>query len=362
VAQLCFEARTDLPPCDALDARCQGPSPVSIALEDLDGDSNLDLIVGDQWDGMIATHLGAGDGSFGAPTLYPIDWDAQEIVVTHLDDDGFIDMVAVSWNSGVKLYRGVAGGSFMPQERIQGPSTPVALVVSDVDADGILDLVVGGENNRIMVLLGTGGANYAAPLTLISTENYYALAVGDLNGDGRADIVTSNGFDAITVLLHSPTDTSWTPTVIPAAAGATGVIMGDWDADGITDLAIANADAAQIELWTGDGTGTGFAKQGIAVSPEPVWLTPADLNLDGKTDLVVTHVDGGQISTLLAKDDSFGAPIHHTLSSGGGSSIHRLAKSAVGDVNGDGVPDIATANPDGNDVSILLSAPATTCP
>jgi hypothetical protein len=363
VAELCFAPRVEMAPCTTGQPRCQGPSPVSIALVDLDGDSKLDLIVGDDYDGMIAVHPGAGDGSFGPSTIYPINWDAQEIVIENIDEDGVLDMVAVSWNGGAELYRGVAGGTFLPSTRIAGASTPVALAVADVDADGIVDLVTGGENNKIQVLLGTGGGNFAAPLTLISTENYYALAVGDLNGDGRLDIVTSNAFDAVTVLIHSPLDTTWTPTVLPAASGANGVVMGDWDGDGKTDLAIADTFAAQVELWMGDGSGTVFTKQPIPVTPAPIWLTLDDLNLDGKPDLVVTHEDGGQISTLLATASGFALPIHHALNtSANGTSTHSLAKSAVGDLNGDGIPDIATANPAGEDVSLLLSAPASACP
>jgi hypothetical protein len=362
LAQLCFAPRVDIVPCD-VDARCVGPLPISVALADLDGDSELDLVVGDDVAGVIAVRFGVGDGSFSKSANYAVDWDAQEIRIADLDGDSVLDMVAVSWNSAAKFYRGTGDGTFEAQVRIQGPSTPVALEVVDVDSDGILDLVTGGENSRIQVMLGTGAANFAAPMTLISAENYYALDVGDLNGDGRVDIVTTDATNTLTVMMHAPVGTAWAATDIPVGDGANGVVIGDWNNDGKMDLATAATNAGQVELLLGDGSGTTFTKQAVDVTPAPIWIVAEDLNLDGQVDLVVTHRDGGQVSTLLAADGGFEAATHYDLNaSAGGSSTHSLAKSAVGDLNGDGVPDIVTANPAGKDVSVLLSAPAATCP
>jgi hypothetical protein len=75
----------------------------------------------------------------------------------------------------------------------------------------------------------------------------------------------------------------------------------------------------------------------------------ADLNLDGRPDVVQTSVPGGDIAVLLGNGDgSLRAPVRYATDLGARSA-------AVGDLNGDGKPDVVVINQDGNDVNILLN-------
>jgi len=360
---LCFAPRLDLVPCAG--ARCSNPSPVAVALGDLNGDGSIDLVMGDDSDGEIAVLLGVGDGSFGTPTDYPMDWDAQEVAIADLDEDRLPDVVAISWNStGVWFFRGRGDGTLASPTRILGPSTPVAFDIADLNGDGHLDLVTGGEDNAVRVIMGAGGGSFGAATTLVNLVNYYAVDVVDLNGDGRPDILATDGVTTLVVLLHDAAATSWTATEVTVADGATGIATGDWNGDGHMDVAIASRYARVVQLLLGDGSGTEFALQSIAVTPEPIWLTPGDVDSDGHVDLVVSHADGGKLSILRAVPAMlFEIALELPLdTSAGGGSIHSLAKAAVGDVNADGLLDIVAANPAGEDLAIFLGRRPQTCP
>ena len=128
------------------------------------------------------------------------------------------------------------------------------------------------------------------------------------------------------------------------------VAIGDLNGDGKPDLAVANAGypSYNVSVLLGNGDGTLGPKTDYGTFAGPYSLAIGDLNGDGRPDLVVGEFYNFGVSVLLGNGDgSFGVTTaFHT-----GSGVQSVA---IGDLNGDGKPDLATANDYDNAVSVLL--------
>ena len=206
------------------------------------------------------------------------------------------------------------------------------------------------------------------------------MVVADANGDGLPDLIVANfGSDTVSVLLNTTSHVESSPAGVPApvfpqaATPATGtnpvsVVAADLNGDGRPDLIVANSldDTVSVLLNTtapGATTASFAAQQTFATGSDPVSVTAADLNGDGRPDLIVANFGSNTVSVLLnttapgATTPSFAA--QQTFATGSAPSSVMAA-----DVNGDGRPDLIVANAHSDTVSVLLNttAPGATTP
>ncbi|MGE7417525.1 FG-GAP-like repeat-containing protein [Methylobacterium tarhaniae] len=136
-------------------------------------------------------------------------------------------------------------------------------------------------------------------------------------------------------------------TTLGTSSGSQSVSLADVNGDGKLDLVTANSDPSTASVLLGNGDGTFKAKTDFGTGSSPYSVALADLNGDGKLDLVTTNNDSGSASVLLGNGDgTFQAKADFGT---GGSPI----AVTLADVDGDGKRDIVTANY-GNSVSVLL--------
>jgi hypothetical protein len=351
---LCFAPRRDIVPCSR--PECTAPDAVDIA--DMNGDGVADVVIGDGRGPVVAVHLGRGDGTFEPPADYEMQWGVEQLRIADLDEDRAPDVVACSWNSRVRFFRNQGDGTLAAPAPIAGPSTPMDFDLADLDADGDFDMASAGEDNMIKILFGNGDGTFGPHTTIIDVENYYAVKLVDVNGDGRLDILATDWFETLNVLVQGATPTTFAHTEIPVAAGPpVGIAAGDFDFDGDVDVALA-IESGFVTVLLGDGSGTSYTPVDLAVPPSPVALTQRDLNGDGRDDLVVGHYQGGALTVLLASADGlFGSPLALPLDAGSGASTWGIARTAIGDVNDDGAPDIVATNPAAGHFSVFVSTP-----
>ena len=172
-------------------------------------------------------------------------------------------------------------------------------------------------------------------------------ALGDFNGDGKADLVTVNSDGTASVLLGNG-DGSFRPAVTYAVGGngPSSVVVADFNGDGKPDFAVTNFGSVVILLGNGDGTFQ--AAVDYPAGELPFRVVAGDLNLDGTVDLAVLNLNISNgavtVAVLLGNGNgTFQAPIAYATPGtfNAGSGLAGLL--ATGDVNGDGVPDLALA-------------------
>jgi uncharacterized protein (DUF2141 family) len=377
----------------------------SVALGDVNGDGKLDIVVANSCvancgtaDGVsgFGVLLGNGDGTFQPAQVHSlVAGTATSVALADLNGDGKLDVLisitpvvgcfSEGGGGSVGVFMGNGDGTFQPQQTYKSgglcaSNLAVAdLAVVDVNGDGKPDLLVANGcgsdqsfcgfsiHGVIGVLLGNGDGSFKSAQTYDSGGVApRGITAADVNGDGKLDLLVANGGseqsgggNGNTVILFGNGDgTFQTPKLIesfsPAAAGLASLTVADLNGDGKLDMVettcfsstcAGGTGAVEVQLGNGDGT---FQAPQIYNSGGflPVMVALADVNLDGKLDAVVvdtgecTSCPNGGVSVLLGNGDgTFSVPARH-FSSGGAESL----SAALGDANGDGRLDIAVAN------------------
>ncbi len=234
-------------------------------------------------------------------------------------------------------------------------TNPFSVAAGDFNGDGIQDLAVANENsNTVTVLLGNGSGGFAAGTPFAAGTQPIGVAVGDFNGDGVADLaVTNHNGSTVTVLLGNGQGVFAPAANSPFTVGTSPfkLAVGDFNGDGIQDLAVANQGSNTVTVLLGDGSG-GFAEapnSPFTVGTSPISVAVGDFNGDGIQDLATSNDVDSPVTVLLGNGSG-----GFTAAGGSPFAVGTNPSSvAVGDFNGDGIPDLATAN-FSNTVTVLL--------
>jgi hypothetical protein len=200
---------------------------------------------------------------------------------------------------------------------------------------------------------------YSAAPSFIVGKRARAVAVGDFNGDGLPDIAVAGvGSNNINILLSCTSGTNCVNGFLPAVNYAVGtaisIVAADVNGDGKLDLLVASAGGNSVSLFTGHGDGTfstsrcsaggGLCFTGLG----PVAIAVG--NFTGKpkeVDMAVVNSAGNTVSVFLGNGVNFNPPKTYSVG-------HGPTSVAVADLNGDGFQDLVVTNGADNTVSILL--------
>jgi len=380
-----------------------GDLPYSVAVADLNGDGKPDLLVAnvtDSGNGAVGVLLGNGDGTFQAPVVYSSGGiESFSLAVADLNGDEKLDVVVTNVCADATCDRGSIGvllgngdGTFQPATTYDaGGREAVSVAVSDVNGDGNPDLIVarcgtsscsdsGSRNGKVGVLLGNGDGSFRAAVSYDSGGTIaVSVAIADLNGDGKPDIVAANcaplGADAcngdrgVVGVLLGKGDGTFAQVVSydSGGYGATSVAISDMNGDGKQDVVVANCgmlepcgDIGGIGVLLGLGDGTFETPVSYrSGGNDPISVTVADVNRDGKPDVLVANftVNGSQdaaaMGVLLGTGDGTFQPA--VTYNPGGQDARAIAAA---DVNGDGSPDVLVGQVSGyltGSVGVLMN-------
>ncbi len=305
---------------------------------------------------------------------YPYD-----VSMADIDGDGKLDMIVVlRGSSRISIFRNIsntgslAAASFADKADFFVGTVPYAVAVADLDGDGKQDIAVANaSSNNVSILRNissTGSISLEAAVNFSVGNGPQSIAIGDIDGDGKPEIVTAN-HSARNIAILRNVATSGTinsssflarvNTTLGSNSRPTSVTLADIDIDGKLDIVVANSIESRVAVFrnlasVGTIDGTSLAsKVDLATGQSPAFVAAADIDGDGKLDIITANGGGNSIS------------VHRNVSSSGSiaaSSFSTHVEIAAGtspkalalvDMDGDGKVDVALVNKTANTVSIF---------
>ncbi|GAB3990636.1 fibronectin type III domain-containing protein [Spirosoma daeguense] len=307
-------------------AAAVGNGSATVLLGDLDGDGDLDLVTLNLFDNTVSVRLNNGSGSFTSPATNPdpaigsAGSNASSVALGDIDGDGDLDLVTASLKFDPNSFNGSTvsvrlnngAGNFTPpatNAEISLSSYPLGVALGDMNGDGYLDLVVTNmvsTGSRVSVRLNNGSGSFTAPATNPDSEVGMLpqnLVLGDIDGDSDLDVIVANYNSAtVSVRLNNGSGGLTPPTNNPDFTTGTspGVMaLGDVDADGDLDLVVANGyDTVSMRLNNGLGNFTPpVSNAELALGSNPLSVAFGDV--DGDNDLDLLAVDNNYSNSTV---------------------------------------------------------------
>ncbi len=347
-----------------------GKSPNSVETADFNHDGSPDLAIANDEDSSVIILLNNGKGQFSPAPGSPFSTNRHpnDLAIADFNGDGNPDIaIANTEIAELTLLLGNGKGQFT-----QAPHSPYVvyarphthgIAVADFNGDGRLDMATDdwGEN-KISIIFGDTNLSFDRQTFYpVGKRPYQRLRTADVNQDGKPDLVTTNleGNNSTVLLGQGNGKFLEAPgSPFPCGDAPFAVAIGDLNGDGHADLAITDAPTITSEskghdglfILLGDGAGHFDPLQGspFATGKSPSRLAIGDLNGDGINDIAVTNYNEKTLTIFLMNKTG----VASTMTIQAGNHPDGIC---ISDLNKDGKNDIAVTNQTDGTVLILLN-------
>jgi hypothetical protein len=222
----------------------------------------------------------------------------NSVTFADFNQDGHIDLAATGASGSVSIFVGDGKGGFTESVVLTIGGTPGKVRATDVNNDGRTDLLVASltgsssKQRTLHTFLGKAGGTFDSAITTeMGSGASRADFLADFDGDGKLDYVAADRDTANVTLWLGKGDGRFSRQTMVSHPGPVRVAVADMNGDGIPDLAVGSTVAAgqPLSIFLGNGDGTFRSRSTFAPSGGRVggWTEVADLNNDGRADLVI---------------------------------------------------------------------------
>jgi len=278
----------------------------------------------------------------------------QGVTVVDVNGDGRLDLVSANAGGSTLTIRTNNGaGVFVLASSPSVGSSPSEVTAADVNGDGRADLIsanYGSASLSVLTNNGNGGFVLSASPGVGSNPQWAAAA--DVNGDGRLDLIAANSgtsVNTLSVLTNNGSGGFATAGTYLVGGSPYCVVAADLNGDGKPDLMSVSQASGLLTLLTNSGSGGFVIATNYLVGGSPQWLSVADVNKDGYPDVICANNSSSAL-TVLTNDGSGRFAISGTL-----PTDSNPFPVVVTDVNGDGWPDLASANTGNNSITVFTN-------
>ncbi len=289
-----------------VDKNVDGDYPYTVSCADLDGDGDLDLAVAHEgsdgsWIGNAYILKNEGNGTFQTPVNYGTGTQSTSVFCADLDGDTDLDLAVGNLGSdNVSILKNNGDGTFQTKVDYDVGNAPASVFCADLDGDNDLDLAVANWNSdSVSILKNNGDGIFQTKVDYAAGDGPHSIFCADLDGDIDLDLAVANGYsDSVSILKNNGDGTFQTKVDYAAGDNARSVFCADLDGDGDLDLAVANQGSDNVSVLKNNGDGTFESAYNHSTADGASSVFSADLDGDGDLDLAVANVGTGNVSIL----------------------------------------------------------------
>ncbi len=310
----------------------------SIALGDVNGDGDLDMVVANQGQAnRVYSNDGTGNFSDSGQSLGGND--SYAVALGNLDGDGDLDMVVANWATGNRVYFNDGNGKFLSSGQLLGMNFSTAIVLANLDGDvgGNLDIAVANWNQGNRVYINNGLGNFSDSGQSLGTGKSYSIVAGDLNGNGHLDMVVANYGQSNRIYNNDGTGNFTDSGQSLGANNTLSLALGDVDGDGDLDLVEANSTGQSNRVYINDSKGVFIDSGQLLGENNSLSVILADVDGDTDLDMFVAN-NNGQANRVYINDG--GGVFTDSGQQLGKGNSHAVA---LGNLEGSTDPDIDMA-------------------